>query len=245
MPHPFCLHSTPPPTPSWENLFTAHYKYTYSAFLSSTVTKRSLFLITELSFRTTAPFKYFITRMPSCSVTLFFLLLAGPSSTLASPGRGRTGLEGHIRTEGRDRSELTNKGGDKADSRKKTETGDKPVFKPGVTAEEDGKAWQDLGTMFSMFSFSDSRQWEPRSSSHCVPIPTGMALCLNIGYDTMRMPNLLGHESPAEAVQQSASWLPLLARECHPDARIFLCSLFAPICLDRYVYKVKPFKYNY
>uniref|UniRef100_A0A3P8SD29 FZ domain-containing protein n=1 Tax=Amphiprion percula TaxID=161767 RepID=A0A3P8SD29_AMPPE len=77
--------------------------------------------------------------------------------------------------------------------------------------------------------------WEPRSFSRCVPIPSGMALCQNIGYDTMRMPNLLGHESPAEAVQQSASWLPLLARECHPDARIFLCSLFAPICLDRFI----------
>ncbi|KAJ8016337.1 hypothetical protein DPEC_G00006140 [Dallia pectoralis] len=51
----------------------------------------------------------------------------------------------------------------------------------------------------------------------------------------MRIPNLLGHESPGEAVQQSASWLPLLARECHPDARMFLCSLFAPICLDRFV----------
>ncbi|KAK9514741.1 hypothetical protein VZT92_025433 [Zoarces viviparus] len=62
-----------------------------------------------------------------------------------------------------------------------------------------------------------------------------MALCQNIGYDTMRMPNLLGHESPAEAVQQSASWLPLLARECHPDAGIFLCSLFAPLCLDRFI----------
>ncbi|KAM8862960.1 secreted frizzled-related protein 5 isoform 2-T2 [Spinachia spinachia] len=62
-----------------------------------------------------------------------------------------------------------------------------------------------------------------------------MALCQNIGYDTMRMPNLLGHESPAEAVQQSASWLPLLARECHRDARVFLCSLFAPICLDRFI----------
>uniref|UniRef100_A0A3B4GBE5 FZ domain-containing protein n=1 Tax=Pundamilia nyererei TaxID=303518 RepID=A0A3B4GBE5_9CICH len=74
--------------------------------------------------------------------------------------------------------------------------------------------------------------WEPSSSSRCVSIPSGMALCQNIGYNTMRMPNLLGHETPAEAVQQSASWLPLLARECHPDARIFLCSLFAPICLD-------------
>ncbi|KAI1892896.1 hypothetical protein AGOR_G00138240 [Albula goreensis] len=78
-------------------------------------------------------------------------------------------------------------------------------------------------------------QWEQHSSSRCLPIPPGMALCHDIGYDTMRMPNLLGHESLGEAVQQSASWLPLLARECHPDARIFLCSLFAPICLDRFI----------
>uniref|UniRef100_A0A3B5LI37 FZ domain-containing protein n=1 Tax=Xiphophorus couchianus TaxID=32473 RepID=A0A3B5LI37_9TELE len=82
---------------------------------------------------------------------------------------------------------------------------------------------------------SDGKLWDPRFSSRCVPIPSSMALCHNIGYDTMRIPNLLGHDSPAEAVQQSASWLPLLARECHPDARIFLCSLFSPICLDRFI----------
>ncbi|XP_017270488.1 secreted frizzled-related protein 2 [Kryptolebias marmoratus] len=179
--------------------------------------------------------------MSSRSVTLLFLLLlAGPSATLASPGRGRTGLEGHIRTEGRVRSGLKNKGGDKAspDSRRETQIGDTRAFPPGVTAEEDGEAWREVGTSSnfrSTFSFSDGRQWEPRISSRCVPIPLGMALCQNIGYDTMRMPNLLGHESSAEAVQQSTSWLPLLARECHPDARIFLCSLFAPICLDRFI----------
>lgn len=75
--------------------------------------------------------------------------------------------------------------------------------------------------------------WELQGSSRCVPIPTNMALCQGLGYNSMRMPNLLGHESPAEAVQQSTSWLPLLARECHPHARIFLCSLFAPVCLER------------
>ncbi|XP_028849312.1 secreted frizzled-related protein 5 [Denticeps clupeoides] len=62
-----------------------------------------------------------------------------------------------------------------------------------------------------------------------------MALCQGLGYTTMRLPNLLGHESPAEATQQSASWVPLLARECHPHARVFLCSLFAPVCLDRFI----------
>uniref|UniRef100_A0A8D0GHM5 Secreted frizzled-related protein 1 n=1 Tax=Sphenodon punctatus TaxID=8508 RepID=A0A8D0GHM5_SPHPU len=75
-----------------------------------------------------------------------------------------------------------------------------------------------------------------RSPSRCTPIPSSMALCYDIGYSQMRLPNLLGHESTAEAIQQAASWLPLLARECHSDARIFLCSLFAPICLDRFIY---------
>lgn len=75
--------------------------------------------------------------------------------------------------------------------------------------------------------------WELQGSSRCIPIPSSMVLCQGLGYNTMRIPNLLGHELPAEAVQQSTSWLPLLARECHPHARIFLCSLFAPVCLER------------
>uniref|UniRef100_A0A8C1CBC7 FZ domain-containing protein n=1 Tax=Cyprinus carpio carpio TaxID=630221 RepID=A0A8C1CBC7_CYPCA len=80
-----------------------------------------------------------------------------------------------------------------------------------------------------------SRLWEHQGSSPCVPIPSNMALCQGLGYNSMRIPNLLGHESPAEAVQQSTSWLPLLARECHPNARIFLCSPFSPVCLERII----------
>ena len=45
LPHPFFLRLfTPPLSPSYANLFTAHNKYTYSAILSSTVTQRSLLL---------------------------------------------------------------------------------------------------------------------------------------------------------------------------------------------------------
>lgn len=166
---------------------------------------------------------------------LFLLLLAGPSSTTAlGPGRVRAGLEGRARAEGRVRSGAKDKGGDRTSIERNSETGFGDTG--GAAAGEDGEVWGDPGatTGFrSMLSIGEGGLWEPRRSSRCVPIPSGMALCQSIGYDTMRMPNLLGHESPAEAVQQSASWLPLLARECHPDARIFLCSLFAPICLDR------------
>ncbi|XP_035016083.1 secreted frizzled-related protein 5 [Hippoglossus stenolepis] len=173
------------------------------------------------------------------ALALLLLLLAGPSSTLAlgpGAGRARAGLEGRDRgrTEGRVRSGVK----DKASIEGNTETGfgNTRVSRPGAAAGRAGE--EDSGAnagLRSMLSIGDGGLWEPRSSSRCVPIPAGMALCQNIGYDTMRMPNLLGHDSPAEAVQQSASWLPLLARECHPDARIFLCSLFAPICLDRFI----------
>jgi len=32
------------------------------------------------------------------------------------------------------------------------------------------------------------------------------------------------------------SWVPLLNIHCHENTRMFLCSLFAPICLDRPIY---------
>lgn len=82
--------------------------------------------------------------------------------------------------------------------------------------------------------WGDSGAGAPWGPTRCIPIPPAMALCHNIGYTEMRLPNLLDHDTAAEAIQQSVSWLPLLARECHPDARLFLCSLFAPVCLDRY-----------
>lgn len=41
----------------------------------------------------------------------------------------------------------------------------------------------------------------------------------------MLLLNLLDHDTAAEAIQQLVSWLPLLARECHTDACLFLCSL--------------------
>lgn len=70
----------------------------------------------------------------------------------------------------------------------------------------------------------------------CVDIPADMRLCHNVGYKKMRLPNLLDHESMPEVKQQAGSWVPLLAKRCHPDTQVFLCSLFAPVCLDRPIY---------
>lgn len=68
--------------------------------------------------------------------------------------------------------------------------------------------------------------------SNCKPIPANLLLCHDIEYTEMRLPNLLGHETMNEVLQQASSWIPLVQKQCHPDTRKFLCSLFAPVCLD-------------
>nr|AFN44721.1 soluble frizzled-related protein [Bugula neritina] len=82
-----------------------------------------------------------------------------------------------------------------------------------------------------MWSVSSGRMLQPK----CVPIPSNMTLCQNIGYNSMRIPNVLEHDSLEEATQQASSWKPLVGVRCHADTQIFLCSLFSPICLERVI----------
>lgn len=65
----------------------------------------------------------------------------------------------------------------------------------------------------------------------CVKIPSSMGLCQSINYREMKVPNILGHETSAEIVEQSSAWQPLLGIQCHKDSQLFLCSLFAPVCI--------------
>uniref|UniRef100_A0A1I7WZ51 FZ domain-containing protein n=1 Tax=Heterorhabditis bacteriophora TaxID=37862 RepID=A0A1I7WZ51_HETBA len=87
-----------------------------------------------------------------------------------------------------------------------------------------------------------SESWAILSSERpngprCVTIPQNLSICYGIQlilllkYDQMRIPNLLEHETLNEVVHQSGDWKSLLQLNCHPDTQLFLCSLFAPICL--------------
>ncbi|KHN75699.1 Secreted frizzled-related protein 5 [Toxocara canis] len=69
------------------------------------------------------------------------------------------------------------------------------------------------------------------SAPKCVEIPRNLTLCYGIQYSTMRLPNLLEHETVDEVIEQAAPWIPLHRLNCHPDTQLFLCSLFAPVCL--------------
>lgn len=84
-----------------------------------------------------------------------------------------------------------------------------------------------------------NREWGSLGNPNpgkCVDVPSNLTLCRNIGYDRMRLPNLLEHDTLLEASQQASSWVRLLAVRCHPDTQVFLCSLFAPVCLERPVW---------
>ncbi|XP_017293172.1 secreted frizzled-related protein 1a isoform X2 [Kryptolebias marmoratus] len=70
----------------------------------------------------------------------------------------------------------------------------------------------------------------------CVDIPDDLRLCYGVGYSQMLLPNLLEHERMEEVKQQASSWVPLVNKKCHPGTQVFLCSLFAPVCLDRPIY---------
>ena len=73
-------------------------------------------------------------------------------------------------------------------------------------------------------------------SSRCTDIPSNMSLCTNIGYNRMHLPNLLQHDTLKEATQQASSWVQLVRAKCHLDTQVFLCSLFAPVCLERQIW---------
>ncbi|TFK11507.1 afadin- and alpha-actinin-binding protein [Platysternon megacephalum] len=73
-------------------------------------------------------------------------------------------------------------------------------------------------------------------STKCVAIPMEMGMCHSIGYSEMRLPNLMGHTSMAEVIPKSAEWQHFVETGCHPHARTFLCSLFAPVCLDTFIH---------
>ncbi|XP_048827045.1 secreted frizzled-related protein 2-like [Brienomyrus brachyistius] len=95
-----------------------------------------------------------------------------------------------------------------------------------------------LEAVHGIYAFGQSDLFQKRSN--CKPIPASLLLCHDMEYTDMRLPNLLGHETMKEVLQQASSWIPLVQKQCHPDTRKFLCSLFAPVCLDDLDESIQP-----
>ncbi|XP_041058070.1 sizzled [Carcharodon carcharias] len=89
--------------------------------------------------------------------------------------------------------------------------------------------------LFCLLSFVLIDCFDIGISTKCVSVPKEMGLCQDVGYSEMRLPNLMGHTTFGEAIPKSAEWESLLRTGCHSQAATFLCSLFAPVCLDTFI----------
>ncbi|CAL1535247.1 unnamed protein product [Lymnaea stagnalis] len=70
---------------------------------------------------------------------------------------------------------------------------------------------------------------EPRQCQE-VTIP----MCKTIGYNMTYMPNQFNHDTQEEAGLEVHQFWPLVEIHCSPDLKFFLCSMYAPICMENY-----------
>ncbi|XP_055869389.1 frizzled-5-like [Biomphalaria glabrata] len=59
-------------------------------------------------------------------------------------------------------------------------------------------------------------------------------MCKSIGYNLTYMPNQFNHDTQEEAGLEVHQFWPLVEIQCSPDLRFFLCSMYAPICMENY-----------
>ncbi|XP_044737682.1 frizzled-2 [Chrysoperla carnea] len=69
---------------------------------------------------------------------------------------------------------------------------------------------------------------QPRCEEITIP------MCRGIGYNVTYMPNDLNHETQEEAGLEVHQFWPLVEINCSPDLKFFLCSIYAPICIEEY-----------
>ncbi|KAJ8020133.1 Frizzled-2 [Holothuria leucospilota] len=101
------------------------------------------------------------------------------------------------------------------------------------------KTWK-LASIFVMFVTLSCRLVESNGqafpneygqiSGRCEPIT--IPLCQDVPYNTTIMPNLLGHSRQEDAGLEVHQFYPLVKVECSIDLKYFLCSMYAPVCID-------------
>ena len=64
----------------------------------------------------------------------------------------------------------------------------------------------------------------PRCEAISIP------LCKNLPYDKTRFPNILNHTSQEIAGLEIHQFYPLVKVQCSPALKLFLCSVYAPVC---------------
>lgn len=77
-------------------------------------------------------------------------------------------------------------------------------------------------------------QYPPPCENLTIPI------CRNLGYNYTSMPNKFNHANQEEARYMLYQFSALLKTHCSEDLLLFLCSLYAPVCIEDYKRQLPP-----
>uniref|UniRef100_T1J7J7 Frizzled-4 n=1 Tax=Strigamia maritima TaxID=126957 RepID=T1J7J7_STRMM len=70
--------------------------------------------------------------------------------------------------------------------------------------------------------------------------PIRIEMCRGLGYNVTSMPNLVGHELQQDAEMQLQTFSPLVQYGCSSQLRLFLCSVYVPMCTDKVPMPIGP-----
>ncbi|XP_020343829.1 frizzled-3 [Oncorhynchus kisutch] len=71
---------------------------------------------------------------------------------------------------------------------------------------------------------------ESHSTFTCEPV--GLRMCQDLPYNATFMPNLLNHYDQQTAALAMEPFHPMVNLQCSEDLRMFLCALYAPVCME-------------
>ena len=95
-----------------------------------------------------------------------------------------------------------------------------------------GKCTQNLNTLLQVTTNLPTTTTEPAPTPTMPPTcePISVPMCRNLPYNLTRFPNLLNHTSQEIANLEIHQFYPLVEVQCSPVLRLFLCSVYAPVC---------------
>lgn len=71
---------------------------------------------------------------------------------------------------------------------------------------------------------------QPRLPSGRKCVPLKISMCLDVPYNTTVYPNLLNHQTQDDAEIAINQFHPLVKVKCSEDIKLFLCTVYAPVC---------------
>jgi len=95
------------------------------------------------------------------------------------------------------------------------------------------------GNVLPSGGYSSVYNYNKDKAGQCEPIT--VPLCKDIQYNETIMPNLMNNPDQKDAGLEVHQYFPLVKVNCSPDLKIFLCSMYVPVCTDLKI-PIKPCK---